>query len=73
MEAKTCAYYEQNWPTIIMDILGYKNPLVVNAHKITGLSTLVDKSSPVYFFIERVKPGRHFFTIEHDEGGEITD
>ena len=37
------------------------------------LSTQVDQSNQMYFEVGWVKPGRHIFVIEHDQGGEIRD
>ena len=63
VEAKLVVYYEQNWHSVIMQIIGYKNPLIVNAHKMTSLSQKIDQSNPVYFYVDWIKPGRHHFTV----------
>ena len=56
-------YYEENWSTMIMKLLRYKNPLVANAHKLTSITTKIDPGSKVYFHVDWVKPGRHVFLI----------
>ena len=71
VSAKLDHFYETHWSSVIMSIMQYKNPLVANAHALTTLSTKVDQSNPVYFHIEWVRPGRHTFVVEHDQGGAI--
>ena len=50
-----------------------KNPMVANAHTLSALSTKVDEYNKIYFEVGWVKPGRHVFVVEHDEGGSILD
>lgn len=50
-----------------------KNPLIANAHILSSLSTKPDQSNQLFFDIGWVRPGRHVFCIEHDEGGAILD
>ena len=50
-----------------------KNPLVANAHTLSALSTKVDEYNKMYFEVGWLKPGRHVFVVEHDEGGAILD
>lgn len=50
-----------------------KNPLVANAHILSALSTQVDQSNQIFFDVNWVRPGRHVFMVEHDQGGAILD
>ena len=51
----------------------FKNPLVANAHALTSLTSKVDQSNKNYFHIDWVRPGRHTFLVEHDQGDAIFD
>lgn len=73
VDAKLAVHYEENWSSSILACTGYKNPLVANAHSVTSLSTQVDLTNPVYFHVDWLRPGRHHFVVEHDQGGEILD
>ena len=73
VEAKLDDYYEKNWTHVIISILQMKNPLVANAHTLSALSTKVDEYNKMYFEVGWLKPGRHVFVVEHDEGGAILD
>ena len=64
--ARKQQYYEENWSTLIMRVLRYKNPLVANAHKLTSVTSKIDPGSKVYFHVDWVKPGRHVFLVQHD-------
>ena len=64
--ARKQQYYEENWSTLIMRVLRYKNPLVANAHKLTSVTSKIDPGSKVYFHVDWVRPGRHVFLVQHD-------
>ena len=66
IDARADQYYKENWSTVIMDILRYKNPLVANAHLLTSYTNKLDPKTKVYFHIDWLKPGRHTFVIQHD-------
>jgi len=46
----------------------FKNPNVANAHALTAMSAKVDQATTNYFHIDWVRPGRHTFVVEHDQG-----
>ena len=73
VKAKLAVHYEENWSSTILACTGYKNPMVANAHSVTSLSTQVDQTNPIYFHVDWLRPGRHHFVVEHDQGGEILD
>ena len=66
-------YYEAKWSSVIMSIMRYRNPLVANAHTLTSISATVDPGHQMYFHIEFVKPGKHFFVVEHDNVSKVLD
>ena len=43
----------------------YQNPLVANVNQITSISQEMDSDQEIYFHIDWLKPGRHFYIIEH--------
>lgn len=59
IDSKLKDYYDQNWSSVILNIMKFKNPLVANAHALTTISSQVDQSSKNFFHIDWVRPGRH--------------
>ena len=52
MKAHLDHYYEANWSHVIIAIMGYKNPLVANAHAITSMTAKVDQASKIFFHVD---------------------
>ena len=44
IDTKLKDYYDNNWSSVIINILNFKNPLVANAHALTSISAKVDQS-----------------------------
>ena len=66
IDARKELYYRENWKTVIMVILRFKNPLVANAHQMTQITNQLDPKTKVYFHIDWLRPGKHTFVIQHD-------
>lgn len=62
------------WNRVIMSLIKYKNPKVINAEHFSSKSLLngVDKNDPVYFHVDWVKPGKSFYAVQHLSKVETT-
>ena len=66
-------YYKENWASVILIIMRYKNPLIANVNQISSLSEELDANQEIYFHIDWLKPGRHVYAIEHTIGEVAED
>lgn len=57
------AYYKDNWQTVLMSMFRFKKPMVANAQSLTSESLKVDPASPIYVYVDWLKPGRHTYVV----------
>lgn len=68
LEQKMATYYKENWHRALLSLLGYKKPYIASLENYTLISL---KTSPIYFHIDFLKPGKTTYIIEHREQERI--
>ena len=66
INTKKQRYYEDHWSSVIIRIMRYKHPLIANIQSLTSHVTKSDPSNPIYFHIDWLKPGKHYYVVNHD-------
>ena len=62
-------YYDDNWPTLIMSCLQFKEPCIANLENLTSFMHSPDSADPnkiMYFHVDYVMPGKSYYVIKHD-------
>ena len=67
------AYYREHWHRIIFSMIRYKNPSVANADAYSVSTFEQDKTNPIFFHVEFMKPGKSTYLVEHNPVNKVLD
>ena len=76
MRKRLDRYYEDNWPSLILLQMKYKEPCIANLEYLTEYLNHPDSIDPnkvMYFHVAYVPPGRNYYIVKHDSDTIIED
>ena len=73
METRIKRYYEEHWPTIILECMKFKQPCIANLESMSSYMhepDATDADKDMYFYVDFVTPGKNYYCVKFD-GGKI--